>query len=182
MVTVDTRLAYTVLVAAVAALRLLELRVANRNTRAALARGAVEAGRRHYPWMVAMHSAFLGACLLETWVLDRPWVPSLAVAAAAVLVAAAAGRYWVVATLGRRWTTRVVYVPGDPLVTHGPFRWLHHPNYVVVAAEVAALPLVHGAWLTAVTFTVANALLLRKRIAIENALLNRLASGARTPK
>jgi methyltransferase len=175
VVTLDSRVAYTLLVAAVAVQRLLELRVAGRNLRKALARGGVEAGREHYPLMVALHATFLASCVLETWTAGRRWTPALGIPALGVLLAAAAGRYWVIATLGTRWTTRVVYVPGDPLVTRGPFRWVRHPNYVVVAAEVAALPLVHGAWVTALVFSSANALLLRRRIGIEDALLRQMA-------
>jgi methyltransferase len=88
-------------------------------------------------------------------------------------------RYWAIASLGGRWTTRVVYVPGDPLVVTGPFRLVRHPNYAAVVAEVAAIPLVHTAWLTAVVFSVANAWLLRRRIGVEDALLDRLAGGRR---
>ncbi len=93
-----------------------------------------------------------------------------------VLCGSMALRYWVVLTLGDRWTTRVVYVPGDALVAKGPFRWLRHPNYVAVAAEVAALPLVHGAWLTAIGYSAANALALRRRIEIENDTLRKYAA------
>lgn len=179
MVTSDSRVAYSALVALVALQRLVELRVGRRNLRRALARGAVEAGREHYPWMVALHASFLAACLLETWALSRPWNPTLGAVMLAVLAVATAVRYWVIVSLRGRWTTRVVYVPGDPLVATGPFRWMRHPNYAVVAAEVLALPLVHGAWLTAVAFSAANALLLRRRVAVEDQLLRR---HARPPK
>jgi methyltransferase len=175
VVTVDTRIAYTLLVAAVAVQRLLELLVSRRNIRRALARGAVEAGAGHYGWMVALHASFLVACVGETWGLRRPWIPALGWAMVAVLAAASAVRYWVIVTLAGRWTTRVVYVPGDPLVTTGPFRWMRHPNYLVVSIEIAALPLVHTAWITALVYSAANAMLLRRRIAVEEGLLRKLA-------
>lgn len=175
MVTSASRIAYTVLVGAVAVQRLVELAVSKRNLERALERGAEEAGRDHFRWMVTLHVTFLAACLVETWGLRRPWVPALGASMLAVLVAATALRYWVITTLGVRWTTRVVYVPGDPLVTGGPFRWVRHPNYLAVAAEMAALPLVHTAWITAAVYSIANALLLRERIAVEEDLLRRVA-------
>jgi methyltransferase len=89
-----------------------------------------------------------------------------------LLLAGATGlRYWTITTLGERWTTRVLVRPGVPLVTRGPYRWLRHPNYLAVVIEIAALPLVHGAWLTAVIFSVLNAALLMVRIAAENEAL-----------
>ncbi|HSK10093.1 MAG TPA: isoprenylcysteine carboxylmethyltransferase family protein [Vicinamibacterales bacterium] len=167
----ESRVAYTALVVAVGVERLLELLISARNERRARARGAVEAGRGHYPAMVALHASFLAACPLEVWALHRPWRPALGVPMVAVLLAAGATRYWVIHALRGRWTTRVLYVPGDPLVTAGPYRWLRHPNYVAIVAEMAALPLVHGAWLTAAVFSAANALVLRRRIAAEERLI-----------
>jgi methyltransferase len=178
MSALDTRLAYSVLVALVALQRLVELRVSKRNVRRALARGAVEAGAGDYPWMVGLHASFLGGCLLEVWTLDRPWIPALGVPMLLVLLGATALRSWVIASLDGRWTTRVVYVPGDRLVTSGPFRWFRHPNYLVVATEMIVLPLAHGAWITAVLASAANTVLLRRRIIVEEALLERWARRA----
>ncbi len=151
--------------------RLTELRLAKRNERLARAAGAVETGAGHYPWMVAIHSLFLTSCVLEVWLLDRPAVRRAAGAMLLLLAIATALRYWAISTLGERWTTRILVRPGLPLVTGGPYRWLRHPNYLAVVIEVAALPLVHGAWLTAVVFSVANAALLAVRIRAENAAL-----------
>ncbi|UER55146.1 hypothetical protein HJG43_12040 [Kineosporiaceae bacterium SCSIO 59966] len=163
---------FAVLVALVVAARVAELAVARRHLRWAVARGGVEHGAGHYPVMVLMHTAFLVACLVEVVLLDRPFLPWLAWPALAVLLAAHALRWWCVAALGRRWTTRVVVLPGEPLVTRGPYRWLRHPNYLAVALEILALPLVHTAWLTAVVFTVLNAaLLLGVRIPVEERAL-----------
>jgi methyltransferase len=175
---VDTRVAYTALVGLVAVERLVEVSVSARNVRRAFGRGAVEEGPAHYKWMVGLHAALLVACPLEVWVLDRPWVPALALTMLGLLVGANIVRLWVMVTLGDRWTTRVVYVPGDPLVTGGPFRWLRHPNYVAVVVEVAALPLIHAAWLTAAAASLADVFVLRRRIAIENHILQRLAGPA----
>ncbi|MDX3324671.1 MULTISPECIES: isoprenylcysteine carboxyl methyltransferase family protein [Streptomyces] len=171
---------YAALVLAVAAERLAELALALRNARWSLARGGTEAGRGHYPVMVALHTALLAACLAETWLAGRPFVPWFGWTMVAVVAAAQGLRWWCVRTLGRRWNTRVIVVPGLPLVTGGPYRWLRHPNYVAVAAEGAALPLVHGAWVTAVLFTVLNAALLTVRIRCEEGALSRLA-GAEAP-
>ena len=151
---------FVVLVLAVVVARLVELRVAKRNLRWALGRGGVEHAAGHYPAMVALHTAFLAACLVEVLVVGRPFLPWLAWPALAALVAAHALRIWCIRSLGPRWTTRVVVLPGEPLVTRGPYRWIPHPNYVAVALEILVLPLVHTAWVTALVFTVLNAVLL----------------------
>jgi len=170
----DTRLLFTGLVALVALQRLGELALAGRNRRWLLAQGGREVGAGHYPAMVALHIAFLVSCLAEVWGLDRPFVPWLAVGALAVLVLATGLRYWTLRTLGRRWTTRVIVLPGAPRIESGPYRFLAHPNYLAVVLEIAALPLVHTAWLTAAVFTVANALLLTVRIRVEERGLSEL--------
>ncbi|GHB04220.1 MULTISPECIES: isoprenylcysteine carboxyl methyltransferase family protein [Streptomyces] len=169
---------YTALVLAVAAERLAELAVARRNTRRSLDRGAVESGRGHYPAMVALHTGLLAGCIAETWATGRPFAPWYGWAMVAVVATAQGLRWWCVRTLGSRWNTRVVVVPGLPPVTGGPYRWLRHPNYVAVAAEGIALPLVHGAWLTAVVFTVLNAALMAVRVRCEDGALARLSGPA----
>jgi methyltransferase len=174
---VDSRIAYMVLIALIAIQRVWELGVSTRHFRALKARGAVEVGGGHYPWMVTLHTAFLVSCVAEVWLLDRPWRPVMAVFAMLILGAALMLRWWTLATLGERWTTRVVVVPGEELVTSGPYRWLRHPNYLVVVMEIAAIPMVHCAWLTAAVFTIANLVLLRERIRVEEGALGRLAAG-----
>jgi methyltransferase len=159
---------YTLLILAIAIERLVELIVANRNARWAFAHGAKEFGRNHYPVMVTLHSALLLGCVVEVGVLHRPFLPWLGWPMLAVVALSQALRWWCVTTLGRRWNTRVIVVPHAPLIRRGPYRWLHHPNYVAVMAEGLALPLVHTAWLTAIGFTLANALLLTVRIQAEN--------------
>ena len=166
-----TQTLYVGLIAAVAAERLVELVITRRNLAWARAHGGREHGDDHYPLMVATHALFLVACPLEVIALDRPFVPPLGLPMLGVVAATMALRYWAIAALGRRWTTRVVVVPGMPAVTSGPYRWLRHPNYLAVAVEVAALPLVHTAWLTALCFSLANAAVLRRRIAAEEAAL-----------
>lgn len=164
-------IAYTVLVLAVGVERLAELVVAKRNLAWALARGGRETGFSHYPVMVVLHTGLLAGCLLEVGLADRPFVPLLGWTMVAVVVLSQALRWWCIRTLGPQWNTRVVVVPGLPLVTGGPYRVFSHPNYVAVVAEGLALPLVHGAWITAVVFTVANAVLLTVRIRVENRAL-----------
>jgi methyltransferase len=173
----DSRLLYSLLVAGVAVQRLVELRLARRHLRSLLARGGIEVGARHFPAMVLLHAAFLIACPLEVWLLGRPFRPAWAAAMLALLAAATALRLWAIATLGERWTTRIVYLPGAAPVTGGPYRYLRHPNYLAVVVEMAALPLVHGAWLAAAIFSAANAVVLAVRIRTEEAALVASAAG-----
>ena len=166
------------LVGAVAAERVVELLLARRNAAWALARGGVEYGRGHYPWMVALHVALLAGCVAEPVVTARAF-DAVRFGAAAAAVAAAQGlRWWTIATLGRRWNTRVIVIPGCPLVTGGPFRLLRHPNYLAVATEVAALPLAGGAWVTAVVCSVLNGVLMAVRIPCEEAALGIRGGGS----
>jgi methyltransferase len=162
---------YAALIAAVAAERLAEVVVAERNRRWSRERGGIEAGSRHYPVMVLLHAGLLAGCLVEVALLHRPFIPSFGFPMLALVVAAQVLRWWCITSLGRQWNTRVIVVPGAPRVTGGPYRWIPHPNYVAVVVEGIALPLVHGAWLTAVVFTVLNAVLLRTRVHVENAAL-----------
>ena len=173
---------YTALVLATGAERIAELIVSSRNARWSFARGGVEYGRRHFPPMVALHTGLLLACLAEVWLLGRPFLPWLGWPMLVLVLASQALRWWCIGTLGPRWNTRVIVVPGLPLVARGPYRWLHHPNYVAVAVEGFALPLVHTAWITAIAFTVLNAvLLLAYRLPCENrALALSEASAVRT--
>ncbi|WP_411104315.1 isoprenylcysteine carboxyl methyltransferase family protein [Streptomyces sp. cmx-4-9] len=162
---------YLLLVGLVAAERLVELVVARRHTAWSLARGGREYGGGHYPAMVALHTALLAGCVAEPWLLDRPFLPPVGLPALALALAAQVLRWWCIATLGPHWNTRVLVVPGLPLVVGGPYRLLRHPNYAAVVVEGAALPLVHSAWLTAFGFTALNLALLRVRIRCEEAAL-----------
>jgi methyltransferase len=165
-------IAYVVLVAAVAAERIAELVVSKRHAAWAFARGGVEHGQGHYPVMAVMHTALLVACVGEVAVANRPFLPWLGWPMVVLVVATQALRWWCIATLGKQWNIRVIVMPDLPLVTGGPYRWLRHPNYVAVAVEVAALPLVHTAWVTAIVFSAANAVfLLSVRIPAEERAL-----------
>jgi len=147
--------------------------LSRRHERALRARGAVEAGAGHYPLMVAVHVALLGGAAAEVIFCRRPFLPWLGWPMLATVAATMALRYWVVAALGERWATRVLVLPDAPLVAGGPFRFLPHPNYLAVAVEVVALPLVHTAWVTALVCGVANLLVLALRIRVEDAALGR---------
>ena len=171
----DSRLLFTALVILAAVGRLLELRIANRNRRRLLARGGIEVSPGHYPWMVALHTTWLISCVAEVWLLDRPFLPWLGALALAAFLGAFALRYWVISTLGERWTTRIVILPGAPLITGGPYRWLRHPNYLAVILEILSLPLVHTAWLTALAFSLLDGILLRVRIRAEEAGLSKMS-------
>jgi methyltransferase len=162
---------YYLLILAVGIERLAELIVAKRNAQWAFGHGGKEFGQNHYPVMVTIHTALLVGCVAEVWALHRPFIPWLGWPMLAVVALSQVLRWWCVTTLGPRWNTRVIVVPNAALVHQGPYRWLHHPNYVAVVAEGLALPLVHTAWLTAAAFTLANALLLTVRIRTENSAL-----------
>lgn len=163
---------YLLLVAAVGAERLFELWLSRRNAARAFARGGVEAESRvFYALMVAFHALYLAAATLEPLLAARPFRPTLAAAATFVVALAMALRYWAVVTLGGRWNSRVIVVPGEPAETGGPYRYLRHPNYLALICEIAALPLVHGAWWTALAGTVGNGLLLVARVQHEEGAL-----------
>jgi methyltransferase len=162
---------YYLFILAVGFERLLELVVSRRNAAWSMAHGGKEFGRGHYPVMVAMHALLLVGCVVEVATQHRPFLPWLGWPMVAVVMLSTAMRWWCVATLGKHWNPRLIVIPNAPLVRRGPYRWMHHPNYTAVAAEVVALPLIHTAWLTAIVFSLANALVLNVRIRAENAAL-----------
>ena len=164
-------LVYALLVLAVGGERLLELRVARRNAAWSFARGGVEHGASHYPFMVALHTALLLGCVTEVALAGRPFIPALGDPMLALLVLAQALRWWCIGVLGPQWNTRVIVAPGSSRVARGPYRWLRHPNYLAVALEGIALPLVHTAWLTAAIFTLFDTPLLLIRIRCEESAL-----------
>jgi methyltransferase len=153
------------LIAFITAQRLAELWLARRNTARLLAAGGVEFGGSHYPWMVVMHASWIAGL----WWLGhgRPVDPALL----AVFLLLQAGRVWVIASLGPRWTTRIIVMPGERLVAKGPYRWLRHPNYVIVMLEIAVVPLALGLPGFAALYTALNAAILFQRIRTENAAL-----------
>lgn len=155
-----------IVVLLVAVQRLAELLVAQRNTRRLLQEGGREVGARHYPLFVLLHASWLLAMLLFIPAQARLHLPLLALFVLLQLL-----RVWIVLSLGRYWTTRIITVPGAPLVRRGPYRFLRHPNYVVVIGEIALLPLAFGAWQIALVFSILNLALLWHRIRVETAAL-----------
>jgi methyltransferase len=146
--------------------RLVELWVARRNTERLLADGAVEHGSEHYPFLIILHAGWLAALVYFTppgTPVSLPWL--------AVYVVLQFARIWVIASLGRFWTTRIITRAGTALVRRGPYRLVRHPNYAIVTAEIAVLPLVFGHWQIALVFSLLNLLVLRERIRVENEAL-----------
>lgn len=156
-----------ILVILVAVQRLIELWVARRNTKRLLARGGQEVGRRHYPVIIALH----GAWLLSVFLLGDPDGGVLWLALGAFLVLQTI-RVWVVLSLGEYWTTRIITLPGEPLVKRGPYRFLRHPNYAVVVGEIALLPIAFGLWKTALIFSLLNGAILWVRMRAEESAIS----------
>jgi methyltransferase len=158
----------------VALQRLLELVYSRRNERRLRARGAVEWGAGHYPLMVGLHALWLVSTLVEG-LLRGPEIPAWWPVPLAAFLLVQPLRYWAIVSLGTNWNTRVLVVPGVKLVKSGPYRYFPHPNYVVVAVEILTFPLIFGAWITAIVFSLLNAALLLVRIRTENRALQELA-------
>ena len=164
-------IAFTILLVIVAIERITELVISKRNLRWSFAQGGIEFGRSHYKYMVAIHVFLLGGSLVEVW-LTRPTLsPVFSWLMFALAIASQALRWWCIATLGKRWNTLVIIIPGKPACTTGPYKWLKHPNYLAVIIEGFALPMVGFAWITAVIFTILNVAVLTTRLRSENAAL-----------
>lgn len=155
-------IAYLVFILLTGCERIVELVVSTRNARWAVSRGGIEYGKRQMPWMITLHTGMLLAALAEVFLLNRPFIPGLGWPMLAIALLCQAARWWIIASLGHQWNTRVIVVPGLGRVARGPYRfaWLPHPNYLVVAIEGIAIPLIYTAWITALTFTILNAILL----------------------
>jgi methyltransferase len=173
-----TRWAFTVLVLLVASQRLWETFVSRRHVSGLLAQGGREHAAGQLPWMIAIHASWLCAMLAEVWLLDRPFIGWLAALALPLFGLGQVLRIWAMRTLGPRWTVKVITLPTAPPVVGGPFRYLRHPNYLGVVLEIAALPLVHTAFLSAALFSAANGLLLWFRIRAEEAALQQASDYA----
>jgi methyltransferase len=158
--------------------RLYELLLSRRNAEAVLARGGLEVGHAHFRVMAVVHTLFLFSCAAEVVLLGRVFPGALGAASIAAAIAAQALRYWAIRTLGESWNVRIIVVPNAPPVTRGPYRFLRHPNYLAVIVEMIAVPMAHGAWITAVVFSIANALLLVLRIRTEERALGAAWSSA----
>ncbi len=161
-------------VALVASQRLFELFLARRNERRARARGAIERGRGHYPFIVALHTLWLVSTLIEG-ILRGPELPVFWPVPLVLFLLVQPLRYWALFSLGENWNTKILVVPGAKPIKRGPYRYLSHPNYVVVVVEILAFPLIFGAWITALVFTALNAAVLYVRIREENRALAEIA-------
>jgi len=167
-----TQTMFAALVFAVIVQRLWEVSLSRRHEAALRAAGGVEHAAQQMPWMIALHASWLLCMLLEVFVLRRQVAWYVALVALLVFGVGQGLRLWAMRTLGTRWTVKVITLPKAAPVVDGPFRYLRHPNYLGVVLEIAALPLVHGAWLTAVVFTLANGFLLARRIRAEETALS----------
>lgn len=155
-----------IILAAVALQRLIELPYATRNAHALMARGGIEYGARHYPFFILLHGGWLVAMAIAL-----PADPMINWVLLALYIALQGVRFWIVLSLGPYWTTRIISVPDEPLIARGPYRYIRHPNYWLVAAEIALLPLVFGEWLVALIFSILNAALVAWRIRVEDLAL-----------
>lgn len=155
-----------IILAVVALQRLIELPYATRNARALMARGGIEYGANHYPLFILLHGGWLIAMALAI-----PQTPDINWGFLAAYICLQGFRLWILLSLGPYWTTRVISVPGDPLIARGPYRFMRHPNYWLVAAEIAILPLVFGEWQVALIFSILNAGLVAWRIRVEDRAL-----------
>jgi methyltransferase len=164
-------IAFLVLLAAVAALRLLELRISRRHQQQLVARGAAKIDEPRFRWMVLLHTAVLIGAALEVILLKRPFLPLLAAVMFAIFLAANAVRWWVIRTLGDHWNVQVMDSTRLGVVTSGPFRFVRHPNYAAVFAEMLALPLIHTAWIIALAGSLAHLAVLTQRLSTEERVL-----------
>ncbi len=154
--------------------RLIELVVSRRNAAWSLARGGVEFGAGHFKWMVVMHTAFLFSMVTEFVFQGSSLPDEVRIWAIILAILCQVMRWWIIRSLGYQWNTRVIVVPGMPRVISGPYQFVNHPNYIVVALETAVLPLIFSSWRTALVFSVLNALMMRVRIRVENDALRGL--------
>jgi methyltransferase len=159
-----------------------ELALSRKNAEWAFARGGREVGQRHYRVMAALHSLFFVACAFEVVGLNRAFPGTLGWICLALAIGAQALRYWAILTLGPRWNVRIIFLEGKEPVTSGPYRWIRHPNYVAVVLELAVVPLIHGAYFTALLFSCANACLLAVRIRAEEKALGESYARSFAPK
>ena len=162
---------YIIFIAIIGIERIVELRISNLNAKEAFKKGGVEFGQKHFGVMKVLHTAFLFACGIEVLLLNREFIPQLGYPMLALALLAQGLRYWAVSSLGGNWNVRVIIVPNQEVVKKGPYSFIRHPNYLAVVIEGAALPLIHGAWITAIGFTLLNALLLYVRINCEEKAL-----------
>ncbi len=167
-----TRWIFAGIVALLALQRLAELRLSRKNEARILAQGGIEVAPEQYRMMKVLHTSWFAAMLVEVFVLQRPFVPALSLCALCLLIAGQVFRYSAIRTLGWRWTVRVMILPGAEPVRSGIYRFIRHPNYLGVILEIAAVPLIHSAFITALVYSAANAVLLYSRVVTEEKALS----------
>ena len=172
------QVAFTILLILVAIERVIELIISKRNLRWSFAQGGIEFGRSHYKYMVFIHVGLLLGSLIEAWTVHPKLNPALGWSMFFLAIASQALRWWCIRTLGRRWNTLVVIIPGMSAIQNGPYKWLKHPNYVAVVIEGFALPMVGFAWRTALIFSFLNIFVLTARLKSENAALATLPTAS----
>ncbi len=166
-----SRIAYLFLLAAVAAGRLLELRISRANQRKVMQAGGNRVAEPHFNAMVLLHTGVIVGAAVEVIVARRPLIPALAIAMGALFVLSNALRWWVIRTMREHWNVEVMNSVPLGVVASGPYRWVRHPNYVAVYIEMISLPLIHTAWITALGAAVGNAWVLHERLAVEDRVL-----------
>jgi methyltransferase len=164
-------IAFFGLLVAVALLRIVELQISRRHQQEMIARGAAKVDEPRFRWMVALHTAVLLTAALEVVLLRRPFIPILAAVTFAIFLAANVVRWWVIRTLGNHWNVQVMDSTRLGVISSGPFRYVRHPNYAAVFAEMLALPLIHTAWITAIVGSLAHVAVLSQRLATEERVL-----------
>jgi methyltransferase len=167
-----TKLVFVGIVVAIFLQRLLEVKISDRNAANLLAQGGRKHGDNQLPLVKLMQLIWFGAMIAEVWLLDRPFVPGLAAVSFSAALAGQGLRYLSMRSLGKRWMLPIITLPGAAVINRGIYRYLRHPNWLGVILEIAAVPLIHTAYLTAIVFTIANALLMRQRIKTEERALS----------
>ncbi len=171
------QVAFTIVLVLVAIERIIELIISKRNLKWSFSQGGIEFGRSHYKYMVVIHVGLLLGSLVEVWIVHPKLNPIVSWAMFALAISSQVLRWWCISTLGRRWNTLVVIIPGMPAIHDGPYKWLKHPNYVAVVVEGLALPMIGYAWRTALIFSFLNIFVLTARLKSENAALATLPTG-----
>jgi len=156
----------------VGATRLLEVHISKKNTAWALKNGGREVAKGHFKFMVILHTAFIFSCGIEVLIAHRPFIPALGFIMLALSIGAQVVRFYTISILGKFWNVKVIFIPGQPVIQRGLYKYIRHPNYLAVIVEIIALPMIHTAWVTAITFSVLNAWMLTVRIRSEEQALS----------
>ena len=169
---VTTIIMYIIFLMIVSATRLMEMQISRRNASWAFKNGGLEVGKTHFKFMVVLHTAFICSCGIEVLFTHRPFIPALGYPMIGLAISAQIIRFYTISVLGKFWNARVIFVPEQPVITHGLYQYIRHPNYLAVIVEIFALPMIHTAWITAIFFSILNAWMLTVRIRSEEQALS----------